>query len=185
MNSDRKADHFLEILLKFPAQFFLESTKWDLTHALSQFFDSDSAAVSQSQSVSVSQPTTSSLSGPPASMGLGMGLGMPVPPSTSASSSASAVPKQRTNIASFKDLLSQGSGDEDSDDGPDLFSGGEKSSLAMKGGPGKKNKAPNDIVKNILEQAAKFVSSFFFCLHWEFLCLILMTPFSLSPFLTN
>ncbi|KAJ3336393.1 hypothetical protein HDU93_002918 [Gonapodya sp. JEL0774] len=122
------------------AENLLAEHDWDLQDALSAFYEKSASSMPGPTSGSVSSQAPSSTTAPSSSASV---------PTRGASSSA--------NVRSFADFVNSGKkegGGEVDEDGPDYFAGGEKSGIVMKGQSKKDGKAKN-LVKDIMDMAAK------------------------------
>ncbi|KAJ3156583.1 hypothetical protein HDU89_004365 [Geranomyces variabilis] len=129
---------------------FLSDSGWDIQEAASRFLESaegnEGAGSSQQES------------GPFQSAGPFVGRG-PMQQGQSASGSGSKkTPANNSRVKTFQEMMSGQPSDSDASDSEDdhekLYAGGEKSGIMMQGGP-KTKKEPDDMVKAILEKAAR------------------------------
>ncbi|KAK5671537.1 protein phosphatase regulator [Batrachochytrium dendrobatidis] len=128
------------------AQFFLESSDWDLQTAISTFFESQSAA---EQSAAGSAPIQEHSTAPFPSQANNL-------PKSSTGKNASGFSSSNSRVKTFQEMLASTSDKEDDqEERENYFAGGEKSGVMMQGGPKEKKGDALNLVKNILTKAAK------------------------------
>ncbi|WEW56098.1 protein phosphatase regulator [Emydomyces testavorans] len=141
---DTLISHFCAITGVSPAvaRTYLENNQWSLDHAVAEFYPEEQESDSGDDQELLSEQVT----GRPSGQTLGGGA-----PATAPSAKPPAAKPQKKKFATLHDL---GSGDaagnepDDDEDGPpNLFTGGEKSGLAVQN--------PDDLKKKIIEKAKK------------------------------
>ncbi|TPX61857.1 hypothetical protein PhCBS80983_g00886 [Powellomyces hirtus] len=136
------------------ARFFLEANKWDIQEATSSFYEaaeSGGTAAAGGESSSQAEAGPFQASGPFA----GTGSFQQSSGSSGNSSKARKAPTNSSRVKTFSEMISGDPSDSDGthsdDDEQTFYTGGEKSGLLMQDRP----KNPDDLVKNILEKAAR------------------------------
>ncbi|KAF7731582.1 hypothetical protein EC973_009346 [Apophysomyces ossiformis] len=122
------------------AQFFLESSNWDLNFAASQFYDADA----EGQRPQTSQPANlpSQESAPSAAAFQ----------SSKGSSSSGSSRKNTSKVRTLNDLGSSSQQESDEDEHETLYTGGEKSGMAVQG-PNKRE--AQNVIDAILKKATE------------------------------
>ncbi|CEP16094.1 hypothetical protein [Parasitella parasitica] len=126
------------------ARFFLEAAGWDIEMAISQYFEgSASAADADSQPLETLAPQSNISSGP----------------ATPTKRKVTAAAASSSKIRTLSDINSSGQNDDsDDDEHENLYTGGEKSGMAVQG-PNKRGGASgsnkNSLVDQILKKAAE------------------------------
>jgi UBX domain-containing protein 1 len=162
-------DHFLQLADGLPdkatARHFLEACDYDESQALDAYFESlDNDADADEED---DDEEDDDLYAAPPPRAIPTASSTQQPPSQPAKRPASGPRKPLTGIRTLGDLTNSHGHDDDDDDEDsdhnDLYTGGEKSGLAVHGGQPNKSKNPKnpkDRIEGLLNKARKYVCTY-------------------------